>query len=220
LTVSLAGVDEKLFVSTSLRSPAEGVPGRLALYTTVRADSGIDGDPMLPEWEAYLVAGAVAERLTGSGPINTALGWVVNTAVDPSGSVVDARGGAISPYLAGTRFPAAGLSDTEIASKLVKLTDVQGVRLSSVRVLHPLDPAVVVTVQLPEAATFTYDDYRKLDSAVSNLGSTEGGCAFEGSYLEIDSADGKPLARSAGTCRAGTGFAWTRSDSPFEIPHG
>ena len=219
LARAMSGVDKGLFVSAEFTPPRSGLPAQRGFAAVTRAASGKNGDPMLGEWEGDLVADAVAELLTPSGPISASIGEVMESAVGPDGHVVDAGYGfPISPDLAGTVFPAAALSDGQIIANLRHSAEDAGLEVDSIRVLHPLDPAPIVVLRLSAPDEFTLDDYTELLQSLFGLGPNLDASDYDGYYLELDSHDGARLVITDAAARGGPGAEWESPDAPFRFP--
>lgn len=194
------------------------------LRVTVAVPSDEDGDALIPEWEAALLAGAAADRLTARGTtINRAVGAYEYIAVTPDGKTVDQQGAAIPPNLAGSHFPAAGLSDQKILDKVQSAVDNQGWTLVSSRVLHPLDPAVALTVRMPTEEKDYSEQFRLLSNAIRTLdyaySPDPDQCAMAGDAIEVQNFTGERVLVSTQSCRAQAGSVWSLPDGPIDVPH-
>lgn len=223
LARAMAGVDSSLFVSAKFTAPhsANGAPATArGLSFVTRTASKDHGDPMLGAWEADLVAGAVAEMLTPSGPISDTIATVMHDAVEPDGQHVDGVGYPLDPYLAGTVFPAAAWSDAEITAKITAVAAGAGLAVGSIRVLHPLDPAPVIVLRLPaDEHSFTREGYTALLHSLCGTGLGSDSCDYSGYYLELDNASGLPVIRVDSAIRVSAGTVWASPDSPIGTPY-
>lgn len=223
IAATLRGLDPGVVQKATIDTMAGG--NLTQLRVTVATPSDQHGDALLPEWEAALLAGAVAERLTASGDsINRTVGAYEYVAVTPDGKTVDQQGAALPPNAAGTHFPAAGLNDQQILEKIRSATDKQGWTLVSSRVLHPLDPAIVVTVRLPKGNKDHSEGYRLLGNAIRTLDYTYSAdpdqCATAGYAIEVQDSTGKRVSISTLSCRAQAGSVWDLPGGPINVPHG
>lgn len=222
IEATLRGLDPGVIQKATIGTMTGG--NLTQLRVTVATPSDRNGDALVPEWEAALLAGAVAERLTASGDsINRTVGAYDYIAVTPDGKTVDQQGAALPPNAAGTDFRAAGLNDQQILEKIRAATDKQGWTLVSSRVLHPLDPAVVVTVRLTKENKDYSEGYRLLGNAIRTLDYTYSAdpdqCASAGYALEVQDSTGKRVSISTLSCRAQAGSVWDLPGGPIDVPH-
>lgn len=195
------------------------------LNITVSTPSDQQGQALIPEWEAALLAGAAAGRLVAPGQkINQIIGAYQFQAATPDGNTVDEQGAALPPNTAGSHFPAAGLSDQQILDKVRSTVGKQGWTFVSGRVLHPLDPAVVVTVRMPAEAMDYSEQFRLLNNAIRTLDYTYSAdpdqCAMAGDAIEVQDSTGERVLVSTQSCRAQAGSVWDPPDGPIGVAHG
>lgn len=199
---TLAGLDTGLFRDVRVGaapSPADW-QGRW-LYATMNATS--DGGSYIREvWEADLAQGAIADRLSDGveNLANVIVGSSINV-VTPDGKSVSVTGGA-GDIASGQRFAAAEESDSVIERQVEDVVEARGLKLSDVRVLRPLGPAVAAVVVVSSPSQLK-SDFEALRQAI--VGSP---LRYEGLYLEIDLPDGSPLVRAATSYRSGAGRLW------------
>lgn len=212
----LSGLDS-VFSSVAVASGPTGSRPGPWLYTTFRCDSQANAGCMLGTWESDLLQGAVAELINSDSAdlANVIVGSSL-TAKLPDGELVDEGGGA-GDVAAGQQFSDKGIDDSAIRDQVTTAVTNLNLSVQSIRVLHPLDPAVAVI-----AKTSTPDTaVAALAPLLNAVRGAPGQFRFEGVYIEIDGPDGTPLAKSATAYRTTAGRQWTSPTAgEGSLPHG
>lgn len=222
VAATMRGLDAATFqkVATTVNSDTK-LP---ELQVAVNVPGVGDGGDLIPEWEAALLAGVAAERLTAAGAINKTIGSYEYVAVDPKGKVLDQEGAALPPNVAGAVFPASKLDDVQIVSKIKALTKAHGFSADSIKILHPLGPAIVITVRLPSGAVDESENYRLWQVDLATLDGLSGKdqelCATEGYAVKVVDSAGKTVMVATRSCRTGAGSYWALPGGPIDLPHG
>ena len=185
-------------------------PNGVWLHIEVAAENQMEG-----QWEATLLAGAVADRTAESGFLASVIkGYIVDyvpsDGSEPTGQPTNELD------VAGERFRPPGDDNTikRVAADTLARFGAQPV---SIEVLHPLDAAlkVVATIATPEAMN---GRLAQLQTALIGT-STQ----YEGVYLEVRLPDGSPIAKLWTTYRDVVGAQWVRPDLEDILggpPHG
>lgn len=197
---SVAGLDRQYFDDMSMSSPTQ------MRQVLLLPDHGTG--QMVAEWEGALAAGAAQARLR----LPSRLSYV---------EVFEHRDGQALPLEAAYGYslqrhdiPSSGDTDAQrVAAAELVLRDF-GLTPTSIRVLHPLGPALFV-----EART---DDPALVDGRMGELetaleGSRSSG--LDGMYVAVDGPDG-PLFRGEGAARIAEGGQWFADGFDSGIPHG
>ncbi|MDX6358314.1 MAG: hypothetical protein QOH37_1368 [Nocardioidaceae bacterium] len=196
---ALAGLDPPYFDGMERSSPDSW---RQVLL--VPADGS---DQMLAEWEGYLAAGAARARLTHPSRLSR-----VDVFEHAAGEAVpsDAEYG----YRVTGHPVSSPASDSELEAGVASVLREFHLTPTSVRVLHPLGPAVVVEATAPSAASV---DGRmgQLESALASSKLS----GIEGLYVAVDGPDG-PLFRGESAERIAEGGQWFADGFDSGIPHG
>jgi hypothetical protein len=205
--------------SASLGPGPSGVPDTDGLWVHVQ----VTAEPPAPiqrmegDWEAALLAGAVADRTAGDGQLGSVIkGLIVDHVATDSTIESGWQPTPNKDVAAGQRFQAPG--DDQLIRQLVTDTLSQyNAQPVSIEVLHPLDAAlkVVATIETPEA----------LNGRLAQLQSVLTGTPvqFEGVYLELRLPDGGPIAVLSTAFRAVQGSQSVRPDLEDILggpPHG
>jgi hypothetical protein len=219
---TLAGLDRGIFSRFRVLEPpppplsSHHYRGPLWVWATIAGARDRRTHDMRGEWEARLAAGAIAERCSlGMTELQKAVAGY--TARYESGPHRFADGG--SGYSRAGRVlgaQASGESDAEIIAGAKAVLAQYGLTPISVRVLHPLGPALLV-----EASTA---DVQAIEGKVPEIEQAlhgDGGehATYEGVYLALDGPDG-PLVRTGGATREAGGFGWSTPGFETGIQHG
>jgi hypothetical protein len=220
---TLAGLDPGIFSRFRVLEPppppltSDHYRGPLWVYATIAGSRDLRTRDMTAEWEARLATGAIAERCSlGMASLPEAVAGF--TARYATGRHRLAGGGA--GYSQAGRVlgaQASGESDDEVIATAKRVLADYGLTPRTVRVLHPLGPALLV-----EAST---DDVSSVAGKVPDIGNALDGGGwgehprFEGVYLALDGPDG-PLVRTGGATRAAGGFGWSAPGFDTGIQHG
>jgi hypothetical protein len=191
--------------------PSDGsFPNGVWLHIEVASENQMEG-----QWEATLLAGAVADRTAGSGFLASVIkGYIVDyipsDGSEPTGQPTNELD------VAGERFRPPG-DDNTIKRVTADTLARFGARPVSIEVLHPLDAAlkVVATIATPEAMN------RRLGQLQTALIGTP--TQYEGVYLEVRLPDGSPIATLWTTYRDVVGSQSVRPDLQDILggpPHG
>jgi len=191
-------------VSTQVGSgPANGRSGPW-FYATVSCPSNSDGQCVHAIWEADLIQGATAERMNWSSADNLAnvlVGSSITASLPDSSQV--SEGGDQGNVSASQQFADDDASDAAIEADVRNVITGSGLTVSALQVLHPLGAAIYVVAQLPAKGM--------------PQGETAGGIVqsllgdpvkYEGYYVELDTAAGRPVIRTAADFRTGAGHLW------------
>jgi hypothetical protein len=200
---TLPGLDKGLFEAVSL-SPSPSDEGAEQLDVTLRGAPDVDGSLTSTLWQADLAQGAIADRMAGDqtnlADVVSDSGYVLSA---PDGSFSNV-GGGVGDVAAHQVFDAqaSSVSDDAIINASNQTLSKFNVTPTTVRVIHPLGPALMVigNVSSPDQLK---DAFTRLSGALNG-----GGSEFEGWYLEIDGPKGEPLVRSSVAERAGIGRVW------------
>jgi hypothetical protein len=205
------GLDADWFINVSLEQQS-GADGKVdpslapSMRVNIKAPSKDQGGEVTAEWEAMVLEGAVADRMAGDAAhLQDVIGNESTVITLPDGTTDDVGGGA-GYVVSGERFSAetSGLSDEVIRRNVADALSKFGLTSINVRVLHPLGPAVFVT-----ATTSQPDDVAsRIDDIQNAFLGTSPDLNYEASYLEIDDAQGTPLARVGNALRNGGGISW------------
>jgi hypothetical protein len=199
IALTLAGLDSEAFAEARLGdAPGDQAHKGAWFYATLA-----DADSPLPVslWEGDLATGAVADRLA-KGADN--LAEVVAGSSFYATGTREELGGGVGDVVPGQAFSAAGLSDEAIIKSATDELAKAGLSATEVRVLRPLDAALLVRVKVADLAK-TPVNLAELQQAL--MGSP---ARFEGIYLEI-STDIGPVAVSSLSLRTGAGRQWIAS---------
>ncbi len=151
-------------------------------------------------WLAEIAQGAIAELMhTDEVSTNEVIGGSTIQAATARGEV---------PLDGGTGYVATGEtfsstdSDSDIIQNVTKVLQDFQLQPMDVEVLHPLGVAISVRARIGDKTDpkWTIDELR--DAL------TDTPRAYEGIYLEVDSADGDPLLASGVPYRTGVGGLW------------
>lgn len=206
------GVFEDVYVGTSPNTWDRQGPWFHARLTPE------EGSPAIPVglWEADLAQGAIAERLANGEPnlANVIVGSTISA--DRAADVSEPEWGGSGDVQAGQAFSARSRADSELIKSALETLERFPLANTQVRVLHALDPALMVTADVK-----TPKDIDGIVSAIREglLGNPS---AFEGLYLRIDAPDVGPLVISSVAYRSGVGRLWIAPgfDEFVDIPHG
>lgn len=196
---SVAGLDRQYFDDMSMTTPTE-------MRQVLLVPLGVDGQG-LAEWEADLATGATAARLTPPGRLSR-----VDVFEHSAGHDVPAE----EEYgygIQGSPVSTTHGSDIEIVAGVEGVLRLFHLTPTTVRLLHPLGPALVV-----EAST---DDPASIEGRMGELESAldSGHSGLEGMYLAVDGPDG-PLFRGESAHRIAEGGQWFARGFDSGIPHG
>ncbi len=202
LAQTVAGLSKVIRSAKLGPQPSDGsFANGIWLHIEVAADDQMEG-----EWEATLLAGAVADRTAGDGRFLASVikGYIVDYV--PSDASTGPTGQATNELdVAGERFRPPG-DDNKIkrvtADTLVRF----GAQPVSIEVLHPLDAALKVVAAIPTSQAMN----RRLAELQTALIGTP--IQYEGVYLEVRLPDGSPIARLFTTYRDVVGAQSVRPD--------
>lgn len=195
---ALAGLDTQYFDGLDVSSP-----------TTVRQVLRVapDGhDQMIAEWEGALAAGAARARLRH--PARLSLVAVFEHAAGEAVPDEEEYGYRVTGHPVATRA-----SDSELEAEATAVLRGFPLTPTTVRVLHPLGPAVVVEATAADAASV---DGRmgELETALSSRLP-----GIDGLYLAVDGPHG-PLFRGESAARISEGGQWFEKGFDSGIAHG
>jgi hypothetical protein len=208
---TLAGLSNVIRSAQLGPRPSDGsFPNGVWLHIEVASQNQMEG-----EWEATLLAGAVADRTAGSGFLASVIkGYIVDyvpsDGSEPTGQPTNELD------VAGDRFRPPGDDNTikRVTADTLARFDAQPV---SIDVLHPLDAAlkVVATIATPQAMNGRLAELQR-----ALIGTP---IQYEGVYLEVRLPDGTPIAKLWTTYRDVVGAQSVRPDLEDILggpPHG
>ena len=208
---TVAGLSNVILSAKVGPEPSDGsFPNGAWLHIEVASEDQMEG-----QWEATLLAGAVADRTAGKGSLASVIkGYIVD--VIPSDGSEPTGQPTNELDVAGERFQTPGDDNTikRATTDTLARFDAQPV---SIDVLHPLDAAleVVATIATPEAMN---GRLAQLQTALIGKPTQ-----YEGVYLEVRLPDGTPIAKRWTTYRDVVGAQWVRPDLEDVLggpPHG
>jgi hypothetical protein len=196
---ALDGLDRQYFDSMEMSSSTA-----MSQVLVVSADKS---DQMLAEWEGNLAAGAAGARLTHPSRLSHVDGF--EHATGDAAPEDPAYG-----YAVGGHSVTAAATDSEIEEQVASVLRDFRLTPTTVRVLHPLGPAVVVEATAAEAASV---DGRmgELEHALSSSRMS----GLDGLYVAVSGPDG-PLFRGETSARIAEGGQWFAKGFDSGIPHG
>ena len=208
---TLAGLSNVIRSAKLGSQPSDGsFPNGVWLHIEVASENQMEG-----EWEATLLAGAVADRTAGRRFLASVIkGYIVDYVPSNGSEPTGQRTNELD--VAGERFRPPG-DDNKIkrvtADTLVRF----GAQPVSIEVLHPLGAAlkVVATIATPEAMN---GRLAQLQTALIGTPTQ-----YEGVYLEVRLPDGSPIAKLWTTYRDPVGAQSVRPDLEDILggpPHG
>lgn len=208
---TLAGLSDVIRSAKVGPQPSDGsFPNGVWLHIEVASEDQMEG-----QWEATMLAGAVADRTAGKGFLASVIkGYIVDYAPsdgsDPTGQPTNELD------VAGERFQPPGDDNTikRVTADTLARFDARPV---SIDVLHPFDAAlkVVATIATPKAMN---GRLAQLQTALIGTPTQ-----YEGVYLEVRLPDGTPIAKLWTTYRNVVGSQWVRPDLEDILggpPHG
>jgi hypothetical protein len=209
LAESMAGIDPGVVIDAHVGAAPTGQTAGTYLYEQIALPRTTDNGEAIPlMWEAELVEGATAERTAHDGWLLHAVRGFVETGRKPDGQVVSLDMDGVGNIPSGQQF--TGGSDDSITSWATALLEKYGVTPVSVRVLHPLSPAVMIIGQVSSDALSN----GQLIGLTTDLGL---GKCCEGTYLELQTPDGQAQVRLADSRRSGSGTFWPRPGVTLNI---
>jgi hypothetical protein len=185
----------------SIPLPRELVGGRW-LYTTVAAPA-LGAAAVRVIWEANLLAGALREELHLAGIAGALIAANVSVRL-PDGTLHRNAGGGMGHVAYGQRF--ADGDPAAIEADIRRAAAKHGLKIESIEVFRPLQPAPAIVVRVDDPVAFLAD---------SNLIVRDlfGGVArYEGQYLQANDRAGAPVFVQAADFRTGVGQQWIRPD--------
>ena len=211
ITQTLAGLSKVILSAKVGPQPNDGsFPNGVWLHIEVVSENQMEG-----QWEAILLAGAVADRTAGKGFLASVIKGCIVDYVPSDGS--EPTGQPTNELdVAGERFQPPG-DDNKIKRVTADTLGRFGAQPVNIEVLHPLDAAlkVVATIPTPEAMN---GRLAQLQTAL--IGTP---IQYEGVYLEVRLPDGTPIAKLWTTYRDVVGAQWVRPDLEDVLggpPHG
>ena len=211
LAQTLAGLSNVIRSAKLGPQPSDGsLPNGVWLHIEVASENQMEG-----QWEATLLAGAVADRTAGKRFLASVIkGYTVDYVPSDGSEPTDQTTNELD--VAGERFRPPG-DDSEIKRVTTDTLARFGAQPVSIEVLHPLDVAlkVVATIATPEAMN---GRLAQLQTAL--IGTP---IQYEGVYLEVRLPDGSPIAKLWTTYRDVVGSQSVRPDLEDILggpPHG
>ncbi|MCY7289760.1 MAG: hypothetical protein LH624_16325 [Cryobacterium sp.] len=198
------------------KAPPEVVNNGSPWLTFRVAGASSEADGVKLAWQADLLQGAATEIAKGDAKVaNQVIAGADIDLVADDGTVID-LGGAAGYVATGQDFGTPDVSDEQLVARVTETLHRYGLEVRQVEVLHPLEAAILVDVQLTSAEKpqWTIDGLR---DALRGPGQD-----FEGLYIEIQGLDGEPLLRSGVAYRTGSGRLWFApgADETFGAAHG
>jgi hypothetical protein len=220
---TLAGLDAGIFSSFRVLEPppppltSDHYRGPLWAYATIAGSRDLRTHDMTGEWEARLAQGAIAERCSlGLAELQKAVaGGTTRYATGTHPLAGEGSGYSRAGRVLGAQ--ASGEPDARIIAEAERVLGEHGLTPRTVRVLHPLGPALLVEASTDDVASVT----GRVPAIENELDGGGWGShpRFEGVYLALDGPEG-PLIRTGGATRAAGGFAWTAPGFDSGIQHG
>ncbi len=219
LKAAVARLDGHHIVTASIAQPpsfAEDVGDGAWVQATVEIPALRDGLDIEPLWEADLAEGVVAEQSATSSNLRDAVAGSTFIAVLPDGKSLGRIGGGMGDVARGQVFDHQ--PDAVIRASIERQLARHGLKPLSIEILHPLDAAVAVVARADDGS----DD--QLAEQFTELADDLFGSPprYEGWYLELDTANGDPIARVSASFRTGSGRTWInpRFEGLVKIVHG
>ena len=161
-------------------------------------------DDLRTEWLGYLLEGAVADLMrTDQATTSDVIDGGEILFPNPNGGDTKAPLG-YGAVVGGQVFNSP--SDAVLTAHVKAVASSHGLTVKSLRILHPLDSAIEVTLVVPDALTPTW-------TASTLSADLEGSPRqVEGIYLQLDSPSGQKLLATYGAYRMGSGGLWCASD--------
>ena len=189
--------------STATTSPSTATSAPPSLTMTVSVPALGNGLDIRPFWIADLITGAVADQTGTAASQRGNLAAVIYDAKLPGGNVVNnATSSAVGDVASHQVFPDQSEDDTQITSAVdtaAKENNLRTIKVDIIRALGPA-PAVVLETDNPTVT---------LGSMYQLLGDLFGySPLYEGSYLELRNADGKPILITSAAFRSGPSRYW------------
>jgi hypothetical protein len=189
------------------------------LYLTIEPPAPDNSDKLLAAWEGDLVQGATAEVLSQGNTTdlaNVVVGYSL-AQLQPDGAASTIEESASGDVTPGQDFNAP--SDSVAREAIENYLTKRGFGVQSVRILHPLQSALYVRVQVPSDKQAI--DASELFVSLADggaLGSTDrSGVPFEGVYLQILDAEGRVAAVETAAYRSASFRFWSNPDSPLDV---
>jgi hypothetical protein len=216
---TLAGLDPAIFTRFRVGSPPPIHLGRysgpLFAYATIRGSAASTGQ-QLGEWEAYLAQGAIGTRcaLGHSNVSQVMAGSAFRFQSGPDRYLGGGAGSAAAGLVVAAQ--SGGWSDAAITASAARTLGTFGLRVTSIRVLRPLGPALFVRARTADPHTVE----GRMDALQTALEGPQHRWRYDGLYVAIDDARGRPLFRGQFAPRAGEGGFWSAPDFDSGVAHG
>lgn len=202
--------DSSVTSASVIDAPADS--GGTGPWLSVKIDSD-QGDGVKQGWLAMLVQGAVDDLMrTDENSTREVLDGAQLVDHDGSGKQVITYLGH-GDVVGGQLFHSP--SDDLLRQQVTEAAEKFGLKVESIQMLHPLETAVVVTMEVPDGEVdWTISE---LDDAIE--GSTPN---IEGRYLELYSPSGELLVQDGFAFRTPGGISWFApgQDDRFGFSHG
>ena len=202
---SMAGSD---VASAQIGAPPSDMPSSAtsaavpALYVTVKIPSLENGDTVEPFWEADLLQGAVVELAGSSASLKNDIGYVGFSGQLPDGTVIPNLGGGMGDIARGEQFAGSNDSDAAVRNAIDQAAAAHGFTVDSVSVFHVNGTAPAVVLTAPDISSVAAN-YQTLTDDL--FGATP---RYQGYYLEIRGAGGRPYVRRSVSFVTGSGRFW------------
>jgi hypothetical protein len=203
--------DSSVTSANVINAPADS--GETGRWLSVEIDSDQGDAGVKQRWLARLIQGAVDDLMrTNETTTSDVLDGAQLVDHDSSGKQVITYLGH-GGVLGGQVFSSP--SDDVLRQQVTDAADKFGLTVQSIQALHPLDTALVVTMDVPDGPVDW--NISKLEEAIE--GSPPN---IEGLYLELDSPAGEPLVQKGFSFRTPGGDMWFApgQDDRFGISHG
>jgi hypothetical protein len=216
---TLAGLDRSIFARFRVGSPPPIRVGHysapLYAYATIRGSVGPPSHQELGVWEANLADGAIGTRCAfGHSNVSQVMAGVTYSFESGPDRHLGGGGGSAAAGLV-VIAQSAGWSDVAITASAARTVERFGLRVTGVRVLHPQGPALVVRASTADPHAVE----GRMGALETALVGTEHLLRYEGLYVALDDAAGRPLFRGQFAARAGEGGFWSASDFESGIDH-
>jgi len=185
--------------SASFGSIPDGAPSSadgLWLDVTVAATNDSVG-ATLGDWESAMLIGYLQQALHDSG-LPQIGGFSIKLSL-PDGSTADLGGGGPGNVAFGQQF--VSTPEDAVAASLKRDASAAGVTITSLQFLHTGNTVPIVTVTASDAMEFV-----SAHPSVTGVFSDSG--PFEGIYVLVQDAQGRPVEMGSASFRSGIGAAW------------
>jgi hypothetical protein len=182
-------------------------PGDQLLWVTV-AVPRTGAQAIEPLWEARLLGGILNDDLAGAS--EREINGVDVILQLPDGSKIDA-GSGMGDAVVGQQFTTA--SDATLRHQITAAAQGAGLKITSLKFLHPLQATPIVVVQTSDPHAFL--SLNNGDPVSAILGDPN---SYEGWYIEADDQTGDPFWIEDFAARVASSSSWERPDVAPKAP--